>query len=158
MNSFSPILLTRIFQRKRYFDGFLGVVSVLIRSDFTIFKGGVREPVTKGKQWCNLFGIEPTIAYQNVFFIVFVDAVTRIRKLAEVPPSVRGWTLDVLRAVRRLGKSQFSLGDVYDFESELQIAHPLNRNVRPKIRQQLQVLRDLGLIEFATRGTYSISE
>ena len=83
---------------------------------------------------------------------------SRIRKLAEVPPSVRGWTLDVLRAIRRLGKSHFSLGDVYDFESELQIAHPLNRNVRPKIRQQLQVLRDLGLIEFATRGTYNISE
>jgi type II restriction enzyme len=83
---------------------------------------------------------------------------SRIRKLAEIPPSVRGWTLDVLRAIRRLGKSHFSLGDVYDFESELQIAHPLNRNVRPKIRQQLQVLRDLGLIEFAARGTYRISE
>jgi type II restriction enzyme len=81
-----------------------------------------------------------------------------IRRLAEVPPSVRGWTLDVLRAVRRLGRSHFSLGDVYDFESELQIAHPLNRNIRPKIRQQLQVLRDLGLIEFATRGTYRIRQ
>jgi len=83
---------------------------------------------------------------------------SRIRKLAEIPPSVRGWTLDVLRAIRRLGKNHFSLGDIYDFESELQIAHPLNRNVRPKIRQQLQVLRDLGLIEFAARGTYRISE
>lgn len=83
---------------------------------------------------------------------------SRIKKLAEVPPSVRGWTLDVFRAVRRLGKSHFSLGDVYDFESDLQIAHPLNRNVRPKIRQQLQVLRDLGLIEFAMRGTYRIRQ
>jgi type II restriction enzyme len=83
---------------------------------------------------------------------------SRIRKLAEIPPSVRGWTLDVLGAIRRLGKSRFSLGDVYDFEPELQAAHPLNRNVRPKIRQQLQVLRDLGLIEFAERGTYRMSE
>lgn len=82
---------------------------------------------------------------------------SRIRKLAEVPPSVRGWTLHVLSAVRRLGKSRFSLGDVYDFESELQITHPLNRNVRPKIRQQLQILRELGLIEFETRGTYKIT-
>jgi len=86
------------------------------------------------------------------------DEFSRTRKLAEVPPSVRGWTLDVLGVVRRLGKSHFSLVDVYNFESELQIAHPLNRNVRPKIRQQLQVLRDLGLIEFATKGTYRISE
>jgi type II restriction enzyme len=80
----------------------------------------------------------------------------RIRKLSEVSPSVRGWTLDVLRVVRRLGKSHFSLEDVYDFESELQVSHPLNKNVRPKIRQQLQVLRDLGLINFDARGTYRI--
>jgi type II restriction enzyme len=83
---------------------------------------------------------------------------SRIRKLAEVPPSVRGWTVDVLRIVRQLGKSRFALGDVYGFESELQATHPLNRNVRPKIRQQLQVLRDLGLIEFGARGTYSVME
>ncbi len=83
---------------------------------------------------------------------------SRTRKLAEVPPSVRGWTVDVLRVVRRLGKSYFSLGDIYDFEPELQTAHPLNRNVRPKIRQQLQVLRYLGLLDFAARGTYRIRE
>jgi type II restriction enzyme len=83
---------------------------------------------------------------------------SRTRKLAEVPPAVRGWTLDVLSVVRRLGKNHFTLGDIYDFEAELQTAHPLNRNVRPKIRQQLQVLRNLGLLEFATRGTYRIRE
>jgi type II restriction enzyme len=83
---------------------------------------------------------------------------SRIRKLAEVPPSIRGWAVDVLRVVRRLRKSAFSLGDIYDSETELQAAHPLNRNVRPKIRQQLQVLRDLGLLEFTMRGTYRIRE
>lgn len=44
---------------------------------------------------------------------------SRVRRLAELPPSVRGWTLDVLRVIRRLGKARFSLGDVYEFESEL---------------------------------------
>ncbi len=83
------------------------------------------------------------------------DEFSRIRKLAEVPPSLRGWTVDVLRVVRRLGK-RFSLGEVYEFESELQKAHPLDRNVRPKIRQQLQVLRDIGLIKFSGRGGYEI--
>jgi type II restriction enzyme len=32
--------------------------------------------------------------------------------------------------------------------------HPENRHVRDKIRQQLQVLRDLGLIESLRRGRY----
>jgi len=84
------------------------------------------------------------------------DEFSRVRRLAELPPSVRGWTLDVLRIVRGLGKSNFSLKEMYEFESDLKALHPLNRNVRPKIRQQLQVLRDFGLIRFSSRGMYSV--
>jgi type II restriction enzyme len=80
----------------------------------------------------------------------------RIRRLAEIPPSLRGWTVDVLNIIRRLGKAQFSLQELYQFESELKVLHPRNQNVRPKIRQQLQVLRDLGLILFTQRGNYTI--
>ncbi len=36
----------------------------------------------------------------------------------------------------------------------LQARHPQNNNIRPKIRQQLQVLRDKGVIEFLGRGLY----
>jgi type II restriction enzyme len=80
----------------------------------------------------------------------------RVRGLAKLPPSVRGWTVDVLNAARRLGKTTFCLQELYQVEGELQAAHPRNMNVRPKIRQQLQVLRDLGLIEFAGRGRYRV--
>jgi type II restriction enzyme len=79
---------------------------------------------------------------------------SRVKQLAELPPSLRGWTLDVLRAVRRLSKRGFSLQEVYGFESELKALHPRNENVRPKIRQQLQVLRDLGMIKFSGKGQY----
>jgi type II restriction enzyme len=81
---------------------------------------------------------------------------SRVRRLAELPPSVRGWTVDVLNLIRRLAKSQFSLQEVYAFESELKAIHPHNQNVRPKIRQQLQVLRNLGLIDFTRPGNYAI--
>jgi type II restriction enzyme len=79
---------------------------------------------------------------------------SRAKQLAELPPSLRGWTLDVLRAIWRLGKRNFSLQDIYEFESELKTLHPKNENVRPKIRQQLQVLRELGLIRFSGKGHY----
>jgi type II restriction enzyme len=79
---------------------------------------------------------------------------SRVKELAKVPPSLRGWTLDVLSAIRRLGKRDFSLQELYDFESELKALHPKNENIRPKIRQQLQVLRDLGMIKFAGDGHY----
>jgi len=81
---------------------------------------------------------------------------SRIRKLAEVPPSVRGWTLDVLTTIRKLAKARFSLQELYELEPYLQNIHPHNRNVRPKIRQQLQVLRDLGLIEFRSPANYAL--
>ena len=81
---------------------------------------------------------------------------SRVRKLAEVPPTVRGWTLDVLTSIRKLGKSRFSLQELYLQEPYLQGLHPRNQNVRPKMRQQLQVLRDLGLIEFRRPGNYKV--
>jgi type II restriction enzyme len=80
---------------------------------------------------------------------------SRIRKLAEVPPAVRGWTLDVLTTIRKLAKAHFSLQELYQLEPYLQNLHPQNRNVRAKMRQQLQILRDLGLIEFTSPGNYT---
>ena len=81
----------------------------------------------------------------------------RIKPLADLGVQVRGWTLDVLQIVRKLNKAEFTLSDVYQFESKLSAMHPGNRNVRPKIRQQLQVLRDLGFLNFTRRGQYSFS-
>jgi type II restriction enzyme len=80
----------------------------------------------------------------------------RTRGLGEIPPSVRGWTLDVYKLVRRLAKPKFHLKELYESEAELQAEHPGNNNVRPKIRQQLQVLRDLGLLDFTAPGRYTV--
>jgi type II restriction enzyme len=68
----------------------------------------------------------------------------------------KGWLLDVLVCVERIKKKEFSLEDVYAFERYLQAKHPENNNVRAKVRQQLQVLRDKGVIEFLGRGTYRV--
>jgi type II restriction enzyme len=80
----------------------------------------------------------------------------RIRPLEKLRAEQRGWTLDVLNVVRSLGKTEFNLGDVYAFESKLARLHPNNRHVRDKIRQQLQVLRDLGLLQFLGGGDYRL--
>jgi len=40
----------------------------------------------------------------------------------------------------------------------LQAKHPQNQNVKPKIRQQLQILRDRGFIEFLGNGYYRKAE
>jgi type II restriction enzyme len=78
----------------------------------------------------------------------------KIRPLERVSAEKRGWTLDVLNVLRRMGKVEFDLGEVYEHEQELKRLHPGNRHVRDKIRQQLQELRDAGLVEFLGRGEY----
>lgn len=82
------------------------------------------------------------------------DQYVRLQSLEHMPHERRGWTLDVLNIVRSLGKPQFSLAEVYGHSGELQRLHPRNLHVRDKIRQQLQRLRDMGLLEFIGGGKY----
>lgn len=77
-----------------------------------------------------------------------------VRPLADLNIHLRGWTLDVLRLLKRMGRRHFTIADAYGFDDELSRMYPDNNNIRPKIRQQLQVLRDLGFIRFVRRGEY----
>lgn len=65
----------------------------------------------------------------------------------------RGWTLDVMKCVDKLPE-RFTLAQVYSFSGVLQSLYMNNNNVHAKIRQQLQVLRDKGMIEFLGDGNY----
>jgi type II restriction enzyme len=58
--------------------------------------------------------------------------------------------------VEKIKKTEFSLEEVYDFEPYLKAKHPHNNNIKAKIRQQLQFLRDKGLVEFVGRGRYKM--
>jgi type II restriction enzyme len=84
-------------------------------------------------------------------------AFRKLKPLASLKAENRGWTLDVLNTVRSLKKSAFHLADVYAFENSLARLHPNNSHIRPKIRQQLQVLRDLGLLIFLGDGSYQLT-
>lgn len=78
----------------------------------------------------------------------------RISQLQTHSITERGWLFDVLNCINAIPCEEFSLSDVYVFSDILQEKHPTNHNVKPKIRQQLQVLRDKGFIEFLGNGSY----
>jgi type II restriction enzyme len=84
------------------------------------------------------------------------QAYKRLRPLKNLKVETRGWTLEVLNVVRSLNKKEFSLADVYTHADDLAKLHPKNAHIPDKIRQQLQVLRDLGLLEFLTPGSYRL--
>lgn len=80
----------------------------------------------------------------------------RTRFLQSASLDARGWLLAVMNVVEAIGRPNFTLAEVYAAEPELRDLYPGNQNVRPKIRQQLQVLRDQGFIEFLGRGAYRL--
>jgi type II restriction enzyme len=81
----------------------------------------------------------------------------RLRPLEKLQGEKRGWTLDVLQVLQSLGKLEFTLADVYAHADSLAKLHPNNAHVRDKIRQQLQVLRDLDLLKFLGDGSYRLT-
>jgi type II restriction enzyme len=81
----------------------------------------------------------------------------RFADLADAEPEQRGWTVDVLRCVRMIGRREFTLREFRDrFEAALGALHPKNKHVRFKIQQQLQKLRDRSVLRFLGRGRYVV--
>ena len=70
--------------------------------------------------------------------------------------NLKGWILDIMNCIESLNKEEFSLKEIYAFENDLEILHPENKNIKAKIRQQLQFLRDKWYLEFLERGKYKV--
>jgi type II restriction enzyme len=108
----------------------------------------------------NRIPVEARIAMVTETQIVSANEVReqfkKVKPLKEISVKQRGWTLDVLNIVRRLGKAEFKNEEVYAFAGELEKLHPDNRHVRDKIRQQLQVLRDAKLLIHVGSGVWRL--
>ena len=74
--------------------------------------------------------------------------------LREKNAEARGWVLDIMLCIDLIKKEVFTLEDIYKFEDRLKLKYPNNNFIKDKIRQQLQVLRDKGIIDFLSRGNY----
>jgi type II restriction enzyme len=73
---------------------------------------------------------------------------------SEANVAARGWLIDVMACIDDIGRQEFTLSDVYAFDQRLERLYPANVNIRPKIRQQLQRLRDAGYLSFLGDGRY----
>ena len=71
------------------------------------------------------------------------------------------WKKIVLNYVKDLcaekGRHEFTLSEIYQYESKLRLYYPKNHTIKEKIRQTLQYLRDEGHITFIdNRGNYKL--
>ena len=77
--------------------------------------------------------------------------------LRETSSGARGWLVEIMAQIESLGRPEFTIDNAYGFVPALSALYPENRHVREKIRQQLQVLRDRGWLEFVGRGRYRLT-
>jgi len=80
----------------------------------------------------------------------------RLRPLAAIATPERGWMLDVYNLVQGIGKVEFTNQEVYDNAWKIEATHPNNRHIRDKLRQQLQFLRDAGLLIHVEPGRWRL--
>lgn len=83
-----------------------------------------------------------------------ISKVKRTDFLRNYKLDARGWILNILNCVNQISDREFTLQQMYQFESFLAQKYPENHHIKDKIRQQLQILRDKGIIEFIGRGQY----
>ncbi len=74
--------------------------------------------------------------------------------LANRKSESRGWLVQMLNILDKIESTEFSLNQIYSFEDQMKRIFPNNNFIREKMRQQLQVLRDQGVIEFRGHGVY----
>ncbi len=84
-----------------------------------------------------------------------VDAEFSISDPKALLEGFSGWQKLTLRGVLAMPEEGFVLDELFNVCAPIaKEEYPNNRNVRPKLRQQLQMLRDLGLVEFVSLGRY----
>lgn len=71
-----------------------------------------------------------------------------------IASTLTGWKLDIFTCVSTIPNQVFTLQELNQFQGILKEKHPSNHHIPDKIRQQLQQLRDSGLVEFLGSGRY----
>ena len=81
----------------------------------------------------------------------FEEKVGSLRRPVPTARDLVGWLQLVFDS---LPEGEFTNADVYAFEGQFRRFYPENLNVKAKVRQQLQVLRDLSFIEHVGTGRW----
>ena len=168
MDDNNPHLFVMEYTRPEYMVENLWIIPSYFFTSEIIIKRKPLPPTARRAGWtgCNIAwknipaqGKIPVISQREILDPkVVCEKVSTTTALATSKIQARGWLMDVLYCLEQIGRDYFTLQDVYAFTDYLQDRHRENHNVQPKIRQQLQYLRDKGFVEFLGRGEYRLKQ
>ena len=114
-----------------------------------------RKPLSQNARRAGWTGCNILLEKINTNEIIYIIKNYKIvqQKEIKIESNPTSWYVEVLKIVGKLN-NEFTLPDIYKYEKELLSIFPNNNNIQAKIRQQLQFIRDNGLLEFIERGKY----
>jgi len=68
--------------------------------------------------------------------------------------ALSGWMKEAFAVICGFSEIRFTLPELYAYEQHFSSIYPDNLHVKAKIRQTLQYLRDMGLVQFLEPGVY----
>lgn len=95
--------------------------------------------------------IENSIIYKKS---AVIDLFAKTKSLYFKNLTKRTWLMDILECINKIPTDEFTLKDMYAFCDLLAQKHKNNNNIKAKIRQQLQILRDKKYLLFLGNGYY----
>lgn len=151
-----------------YFENFQYVKNLILIPKNNIFEENIepRKPLSINARrpgWIGCYiNIENVATIGKVLIVdnCKVVEMKEVRKKAKASTQIfneiskdSSWINDMLLVIEKQNDI-FTLADVYKYESFFKNRHQNNNNIKAKIRQKLQVVRDLGIVEFTKRGEY----
>jgi len=159
----NPNLFILTYSRKWSIENFLIIPKQFFTTDLIVKRKPLSDTAKRaGWVGCNI-NISNVSEAGKVFIIkdtklidkkVVETSFKQTLFLREKNAEARGWVLDIMLCIDLIKKEVFTLEDIYKFEDRLKLKYPNNNFIKDKIRQQLQVLRDKGIIDFLSRGNY----
>jgi type II restriction enzyme len=161
----TPTFLLLEYSRNWSITGFTAIHHSLITEKSIVARKPLAHTARRAG-WIGCSIVMPTIAVDGKIPIVRNERIEppaavrasfrKLENLSHLSHERRSWAATILNLIRKLPEGSFKLADAYEFEGELRLIYPENNNIRPKIRQQLQVLRDAGILIFLGEGRYQL--
>lgn len=166
ISGMAPNLIYMRYTRPSYGIGDITLIPKYFFSEKLIIKRAPLSPSSRRPGWTGCFIDTGRIPPGGRIEVVkdgvekaasaVIRAFARTNFLKSESGNGRLWLTDAMNLIETLGKRSFSLEDLYSRENRLQKLHPGNHNVKAKIRQQLQKLRDRGYLRFSGDGRYEL--
>jgi len=104
------------------------------------------------------YPIEKNHKIKTLINLLLDDSILELDNGKEKNTELSGWKKLIFEKIESIPGIFFTLEELYSFSEEFEKHYPNNSEIKSKIRQTLQQLRDIGHVKFVGNGIYQLAE